>query len=205
MRIAPTASARKLFDTGARDHIDLIIKVRQPAYATAELFHRYITEVVFPALETNRQLPGCENKLCILFCDNCLIHCRDQLFKEFAERGVSIITYPPHTSRLFQVLDLLLFGRLKAVKKYIPRADADPIDTDHLVKIFKTYELVTISTTVRASWKKAGFEYCKLDDTFQLLVNNGMIRDSPEFTEIWRMNFPLEGLSARRRVQKGDS
>jgi hypothetical protein len=56
--IAPTASARNLFDTRVRDHIDLIIEVRKPAYSTAELFHPYITEVFFPALETNRQLPG---------------------------------------------------------------------------------------------------------------------------------------------------
>jgi hypothetical protein len=68
MLITPLASARKLFDTGVRDHIDLIVEVRQPAYATVELFCRYITEVFFPALETNRQLPGCENKPCILFC-----------------------------------------------------------------------------------------------------------------------------------------
>jgi hypothetical protein len=110
-----------------------------------------------------------------------------------------------HTLHLFQVLDLLLFGRLKVAKKYIPRADAVPTDTGHLVRIFKAYELVTTSTTVRASWKKAGFKYCKLDDTFQLLVNDGKIRDSLEFAEIWRMNFSLVGLSARRRVQKEDS
>jgi hypothetical protein len=73
---------------------------------------------------------------------------------------------------------------LKAAKKYIPRADADPTDTDHLARIFKAYELVTTSTIVRTSWKKAGFEYCKLDDTFQLLVNDGKIRDSPEFPEV---------------------
>jgi hypothetical protein len=54
MLIAPTASARKLVDTDVRDHVDLIIEVIQPADATAELFHRYITEVFFPALETNR-------------------------------------------------------------------------------------------------------------------------------------------------------
>jgi hypothetical protein len=68
MLIAPTASARKLFDTGVRDHIDPIIEVREPAYATGELFHRHMTDVFFPALGTNRQLPGCENKFCILFC-----------------------------------------------------------------------------------------------------------------------------------------
>jgi hypothetical protein len=202
MLITATASARKLFDTGVRDHIDLIIEVRQPAYVTAELFHCYITEVFFSTLETNRQRTGCENKLCILFCDNCSIHCQDQLLKEFAESGAAVIIYPPHTSHLFQVLDLLLFGRLKAAKKYISRADADPTDTDHLVRIFKAYQLVPTSTTVRTSWKKAGFEYCKLDDTFQLLVNDGKIRDLPEVAQIWRMNFPLEGLSARRRVQE---
>jgi hypothetical protein len=27
-------------------------------------------------------------------------------------------------------------------------------------------------------------EHCKMDDTFQLLVNDGKIRDSPEFAEI---------------------
>jgi hypothetical protein len=91
---------------------------------------------------------------------------------------------------------------LKAAKKYLPRVDVDPTDADHLVRIFKAYELVTTSTTVRTSWKKAGFEYCKLDDTFQLLVNDGKIEDSPEFTEIWRMNFPLERLSDQRRVHK---
>jgi hypothetical protein len=205
MLIAPTASARKLLDAGVRHHIDLIIEVRQPADTTGELFHRYIIKAFFSAMETNRQLPGYENKLSILFCDHCSIHYQDQLLKEFAERGVAIITYPPHISHLFQVLNLSLFGRLKAAKKYIPRADADPTDTDHLARIFKAYELVTTSMTGRASWKKAGFECCKLDNTFQLLVNDGKIRDSPEFAEIWRINFPLEELSARRRVQKMDS
>jgi hypothetical protein len=125
MLIAPTALARKLFDTGVRDRINLTIEVRQPTSYTAELFHSYIPEVFFPALETNRQPPGCENELCILFCDNCSIHCQDQLLKEFAERGVAVTTCPLHTSRIFQVLDLLLFRRLKAAKKYIPRAEAD--------------------------------------------------------------------------------
>jgi hypothetical protein len=167
-----------------------------------ELFHRYMTEISFPALETNQHLPGCENKLCILFCDNCSIHCSDQLLKEFAKRGVAVIIYTYYTSYLFQVLDLLLFGRLKAAKKYIPRADADLTDTDHLVRIVKANELVTTSTMGRASWKKAGFEYCKLDDTFPLLVNDGKVLDLQEFAEIWHLNFPLEGLSARRRAQK---
>jgi hypothetical protein len=61
-----------------------------------------------------------------------------------------------------QVLDLFLFRRLKASRKYIPRNYADPAGINHLVKIFKAYELVPTNTTVRASSAKAEFEYCKL-------------------------------------------
>jgi hypothetical protein len=200
--IAPNAGARKLFDTGVRDHVDLMIEIRQPAYATADLFRRYIEEIFFPALAANREMPGCRDKLAILFCDNCSIHCSEILLREFAEKGVVVVTYPPHTSHIFQVLDVLLFGRLKSAKKYIPRNDADASGIDHLVRIFKAYEMVTTSTTIRASWVKAGFEYCRRDDAFYLLVNDGKIRDSPDFSEIWRMNFPVEALSTRRRNQK---
>jgi hypothetical protein len=98
------------------------------------------------------------------------------------------------------VLDLLFFGRLKATKKYIPRNDADPAGIDHIIRIFKAYKLVTTSTTVRASWAKTGFEYCKREETHYLLVNDGKVREMPEFSEVWRINFPVEGLSARRRA-----
>jgi hypothetical protein len=200
--IAPNAGATKLFDTGIRDHIDLMIEIRQPAYATADLFRRYIQEIFFPALAANREMPGCADKLALLFCDNCSVHCSEMILKEFAEQGVVVVTYPPHTSHIFQVLDVLLFGRLKSAKKYLPRNDGAPSQIDHLVRIFKAYEMVTTSSTIRASWVKAGFEYCKRDGAFYLLVNDGKIRDSPEFSEIWRINFPLEALSSRRRSQE---
>jgi hypothetical protein len=62
--------------------------------------------------------------------------------------------------------------------------------------------MVTTSTTVGASWMKAGFDHCKRDEAFYLLVNDEKIRDSPEFSEIWRINFLIEALSAGRRQQK---
>jgi hypothetical protein len=89
-----------------------------------------------------------------------------------------------YTSHLFQVLDLLLFGRLKATKKYTPRADADPTGTDHLGRIFKAYELVTMSTTGRASWKKAGSEYANwmIHSNYSLEMGRFEIRpNSPRF------------------------
>jgi hypothetical protein len=72
-------------------------------------------------------------------------------------------------------------------------------DLPRAVRISKAYKLVTTGTTGRASWAKAGFEYCKRDDTYYLLVNDGKIRGMPEFFEVWRINFPIESLSARAR------
>jgi hypothetical protein len=52
--------------------------------------------------------------------------------------------------------------------------------------------VVTTSTTVTASWVKAGFEYCKRDGLFYLVVNDGKMRDSPDFSEILPVNYPIE-------------
>jgi hypothetical protein len=49
---------------------------------------------------------------------------------------------------------------------------------------------------------KVGFEYCKQGEVLYLLVNNEMIRDPAEFSEIWCINFPVEELLAWRRAQK---
>jgi hypothetical protein len=45
------------------------------------------------------------------------MHCTEAILRRFAEKGAAVITSPPHTSHIFQVLDVFLFGRLKAAKK----------------------------------------------------------------------------------------
>jgi hypothetical protein len=107
-------------------------------------------------------LPGCRNKPAILFCDNCACHCLEDILIEFAHHGVLVLSYPPHMSNLFLVLDLLLFGRLKSAKKYVPRNDQASASIDNIIWIFQAYETVTTSTIVRSYWEKTGFEHAKM-------------------------------------------
>jgi hypothetical protein len=93
-----------------------MMEIRQPAYATAEIFRRYAEAVAFPAIADNRNLHGRPDKPAILFCDNCATHCSRGLLIEFAQHGILLLIYTPHTSNLFHGLDLLLFGRLKSAK-----------------------------------------------------------------------------------------
>jgi hypothetical protein len=71
---------------------------------------------------------------------------------------------------------------LNATKKYVPRDDTAPAGIDHLVRTFKAYETVTTSTTVRGSGSKAGFERIISDGVSYLVVNEGKIRDPPDFS-----------------------
>jgi hypothetical protein len=77
-------------------------------------------------------MAGWINKLAIRLCDNCSIHRPDDLLRDFSEKGIVVITYPPHTSHIFQVLDVLFFGRLKSAKKYVPQSDSDPAGINHI-------------------------------------------------------------------------
>jgi hypothetical protein len=200
--IAPNRGAQNIFETDIYRDIDIMMEIRELAYATAEIFRISIETVFFPAIATNMKLPGCRNKPAMLFCDNCACHCSEDILIEFPRHGVLILSYPPHPSNLFQVLDLLLFARLKSAKKYLPRNDQASALIDHIIWIFKAYETVTTSTKVRNCWEKAGFEYAKMGEAFHLLVNDGKIRESTDFLEVWQINYPLEDLSSQKREEK---
>jgi hypothetical protein len=77
----------------------------------AELSREYIRTTFIPTVKHTHELPGCENKLAILFFDNCLCCCSDDILKEMAEHGILVIRYLPHTSEIFQVLDDLISGK----------------------------------------------------------------------------------------------
>jgi hypothetical protein len=190
-----------IFDKGVREDIDLRIKIPGSPYVTRAIFVEYVRTVPIPAVEGDRSIAGCQNKPAILFCDNCASHCSDEVKRELAEHGVLLLTYPPHTSHIFQVPDRLLFGCLKSAKERLSRDLSLGRELDHAPRIFRGYESSTTSLTVGGSWEKTGFEFERRDGTWYLVVNEGKIRASPEFAEVWGVNHPEEQLSARRRQQ----
>jgi hypothetical protein len=78
--------------------MNLRTEIQPSPDVTAESFQEYIRTAFIPTVEHNRELPGCENKPAILFCDNCSCHCSDDVLKELAEQGILVITDPPHIS-----------------------------------------------------------------------------------------------------------
>jgi hypothetical protein len=173
--LAPHPKARRIFEKGIRENIDMKLEIRQIPYVDAELFNQYIKEIFIPAVAANRELSGCVNKPAILFCDNCASHCSEEILRELVRNGILALAYPLHTSHLCQVLDALLFSRLKMFKKYLPKDDNEDRDNSHILRIFRAYKAVTTSMIIRASWEKACFSYHQRGGTFYLVVDEGRI------------------------------
>jgi hypothetical protein len=200
--VSAIRSVLRLFEMGVRDGIDLRIKIAESPYVTKESFLEYLRDVVSPSIESNCELPGCQEKPAIILGDNRSCHCSDEILQELANHGIILITYPPHTSHLFQVLDVFLFGHLQSEKKYLARDDNLNPHRDHAFCVFFAYEIATTSLTVRSSWEKAGFGCVRCDGIYSFWADARRIRASPESVEVWQVDYPEERLSQRRRQQK---
>jgi hypothetical protein len=86
--IVPHPKARRISEKGIRENIGLKLEIRQVSYVDAELFNQYIKETFILTVVANRELPGCDNKPTILFCDNCASHRSEEILRELARNGI---------------------------------------------------------------------------------------------------------------------
>jgi hypothetical protein len=77
--VSSDPAARAVFEYQIRDGIDFRIEINPSPYVNAEIFERYVDTVLIPAVEANRQLPGCDKNQPFCFATivqlTCRIHC----------------------------------------------------------------------------------------------------------------------------------
>jgi hypothetical protein len=98
--VSSDPAARAVFEHQIRDGIDLQIEIIPSPYVNAEIFEKYIDTVLIPAVEANRQLPGCDKTPTVLFYDNCSAHVSNLIFEKLARHAVLVLTYPPRPSHI---------------------------------------------------------------------------------------------------------
>ena len=115
---------------------------------------------------------------------------------------VLAITFPAHTTNLFQALDFVFFGVLKKLKaSAIGEFDDDSVSA-HITKLIQAYEQTATSSTIRGSFRKAGLEHDITTRPFKLRVIEESLRANPGFQEIWARDVSIESLSQKRRAQR---
>lgn len=117
MAVTSDASLEKIFDLGIRRNTDLILQVSNSSYVNKQIFKDHILNNFIEQVENDKKFVGLDDSPAILFFDNCSCHLDEELLQILAQNMILVITYPSHTSHVFQVLDLLLFGVLKIHKK----------------------------------------------------------------------------------------
>lgn len=202
LAISSNENLRGIFDLNIRENVDLLLEISNSSYINKDIFKRHIINNFIPQVEEDRKYTKIKDCPSILFFDNCSSHIDDELLQILAEHFILVISYPSHTSNLFQVLDILIFGVLKIHKKQIRKSDKISPLIDHLYRIFRAYEMSTCSTTIRCAFEKAGFEYYKKNKLNYLKLNRQKIENSPSFQELWEINYPEEKLSTRRKNSK---
>jgi hypothetical protein len=121
-------------ELGVHMGMDMILEHRQKPYITATLFQQYATSVLILFIERLRTNQEFRGKSAILLMDNCSIHLKLEILATLREHNVKMITFPPHTTQIFQTLDLCRFGVFERKMQY-----RLPFVNDSLtVRLFKT-------------------------------------------------------------------
>jgi hypothetical protein len=104
---------KKLKLEGNKLGVDFIFRRRSKPYMSSQLFAEYILKVVLPYIDELRSNEEFSHKKAALLMDNCSVHTQPETLQMIADHQVKVIIFPPHTTQIFQSLDLSLFGKFK--------------------------------------------------------------------------------------------
>jgi hypothetical protein len=111
-QVNPTVETR-LKSEGLRRGVDLILKRRSKPYMGSQLFTEYISTVLLPYVDELRSNEKFANKEAVLLRDNCSVYVQGDTLQMLADHRVKVLTFRPHTTHIFQNLELNFFENFK--------------------------------------------------------------------------------------------
>jgi hypothetical protein len=147
---------RCLSATGLRIGTHLILQQRNQAYINSELFLDYLGRVFLPYLSDPCRRPELADEEAILLMDNCPAHVTREVLDLLTEARVRVVTFAPHTTSSFHVLDLTLFGVFKRHGQYHLPFETENRTADFIVKTYKDFRLTMIDTNIWGAFRAIG-------------------------------------------------
>jgi hypothetical protein len=187
---------------GVRFSTDLILKRRAKSYINGEIFLGYIRMVFLPNLDELRSLEEFADEDVVLLTDNCSSHVGEEVLSLIQDSRVRVIIWTPHTTHIFQELDLCLFAVLKRRGQYILPFDDDQTTNNFLLKIDRTFRQTMIEPNIWGAFQEAGLGFDTSSEPGRIRSREEKVRSTPGFQEIWSLDFPLDKLSPRRQNAK---
>jgi hypothetical protein len=197
--LATDAVETRFKQMGFRMGADLILRKRSKPYMSAELFDEYISTVLLPYIEELLSNDEFADREAVLLMANCSVHNRSAPLRKLADHRVNAITFSPHTTYVFQSLDLSIFGTFKKRMSDQLPFDNDETSAGSIRRFFHNAKQTLVEDNARSGFLKLGLS-CDIGTTpYLLLFDEGMLRESHRFLALWERDCPLENMSARRR------
>ena len=149
---------KNLMNSGIRLGEDVIIQYQQSSFATKKIISDYINDVFLNYIENLRKNEIYSDKPAVLLCDNCSAHFDQEMINNLSSKNVRIITIPPHSSHLFQPLDLITFSVSKNEIRSVTSRYERKSQLDRIARVLIAFERSTISENNRNAFYRAGLE-----------------------------------------------
>jgi hypothetical protein len=133
-----------------------------------------------------------------------MLHCSadisDDVIRILTEPRVHVITFAPHPTQVFQVLDLTLLGVLKRCPGYELPFDVDSATAKVTTKVYHDFTQTMARPNVWGAFCALSLEFHTRRELYELLFDEVKLREGAGFDELSSVDLPLDRLSHRRRI-----
>jgi hypothetical protein len=133
---------------GVRFGRSMILKFNQKPYINAGIFLDYIRTVFLPYVDALRGLVVFPQEVAALLMAHCSAHVINDAIRNLTQAKVRVITFAPHITQVFQVLDLTLFGVLKRRPRYELSFNDDHAMLKFIMKVYHDFRQTMIQPNI---------------------------------------------------------
>jgi hypothetical protein len=166
------------------------------------MFLDYIRTVFLPNLAEPRTLDAFTEETGVLLMDNCPSHVSDDIIGLLTESRVRVITFAPHTTQIFQILDVILFGALERRLGYKLPFEDEKETVKFIMKVYRDFKQTMAESNIWGAFRAIGFEFDTEAEPERLLFNEEELRQSEGLRKLWLIDLPLDQLSSQRQRQR---
>jgi hypothetical protein len=192
----------KLMIRRIRLGFDFVLRQRSKSDVNANFFFEYINDIFIPYLNELRESEQFHASEAVLLMDNCLPHISDEVIAVLTISHVRVITFAPHTTHIFQMLDVVLFGALKKLASDLEMWNKESDIAAFIIKLYHDFKQTMVEVNRWGAFLAIGFSYDITQNPYTLLFDEEKFRQSRGFMELWVHDTPLESLSTRRQHAK---
>jgi hypothetical protein len=163
---------------------DFILKSNHRPYVNADIFLEYVRTVFLRYLVCLRGPGAFAAEEAALLMGNCPAHVADDVICFLTEARVRVITFAPHTTHIFQILDLTLFAVLKRRPRYELPFETDNTTVKFLMNVYHDFKQTMVPSNLRGAFHALGLDYDISREPSRLLFNEEKLRGSRGFQEL---------------------